>query len=367
MKKLKLISLFCGCGGLDFGFKQVGFKTILANDIDKDSCNSFYNFLNIKPICCDLKKIINSLPYADIVIGGPPCQSFSLLGKRNKDDLRGKEVFNFLYAIEKIRPKVILFENVPGIINSTINNIRLSDYIINQIKKLGYNILFEKLDCTEFLIPQTRKRYILIAWEKNLKKPIICNKEKLSSFLKLKLDSEKTTIKNALGDLPKPVKNGKVSYLFKQKTFFQRFCRKFSDSKFTTVHYNFHMSPKDIEYINYIKPGGNYMDIPNRIASKRVKRIKKTGGRTTTYGRLHPEKFSATINTYFNRPNVGTNYHYNQKRLITPREALRIQSFPDTFTPEYKSIRSICKQIGNAVPPLFSIFLALTVKSIFRK
>ena len=127
------------------------------------------------------------------------------------------------------------------------------------------------------------------------------------------------------------------------------------------------MSPKDIQYINYIKPGGNYMDIPNFIASKRVKRIKKTGGRTTTYGRLHPEKLSATINTYFNRPNVGTNYHYNQKRLITPREALRIQSFPDNFLPEYRSIRSLCRQIGNAVPPLFSIFLAITIKSIFRK
>ena len=116
-----------------------------------------------------------------------------------------------------------------------------------------------------------------------------------------------------------------------------------------------------------IKPGGNYQQIPNSIASPRVLRIKKTGGRTTTYGRLHQNKFSATINTYFNRPNVGTNYHYSQKRLITPREALRIQSFPDSFTPEYSSIRSLCRQIGNAVPPLLSLFLAHGVKSIFRK
>ena len=127
------------------------------------------------------------------------------------------------------------------------------------------------------------------------------------------------------------------------------------------------MSSLDKEYIKYIKPGGNYKQIPDSVASPRVMRIKKTGGRTTTYGRLDPKKFSATINTYFNRPNVGTNYHYSQKRLITPREALRIQSFPDYFTPEFSSIRSLCKQIGNAVPPLLSIFLAHSVKSIFRK
>ena len=124
------------------------------------------------------------------------------------------------------------------------------------------------------------------------------------------------------------------------------------------------MSPSDKQYIEHIPPGGNYMNIPDSIASNRVKRIKKTGGRTTTYGRLHPNKYSATINTYFNRPNVGTNYHYSQKRLITPREAMRIQSFPDDFNIEFKSIRSLCMQIGNAVPPFLSIVLALMVKEM---
>jgi DNA (cytosine-5)-methyltransferase 1 len=127
------------------------------------------------------------------------------------------------------------------------------------------------------------------------------------------------------------------------------------------------MSDRDKSYVKYIKPGGNYTQIPDSISSPRIMRIKKTGGRTTTYGRLHKQKFSATVNTYFNRPNVGTNYHYSQQRLITPREAMRIQSFPDSFSPEFSNLRSLCKQIGNAVPPLLSIVLAKTIKSIFRK
>ena len=368
MKKLKVVSLYSGCGGLDFGFKTTGFKTIFANDIDKDSCSSFHKFLNIKPKCADINKIIDEIPKAEVIIGGPPCQSFSLLGKRKKDDPRGQEVFNYLSVIKKIKPKVLLFENVPGLLNSYIGKERLTDYIVNYVRDLGYDTLFEKFDCTNYLIPQTRKRFVLIAWQKNLKKPSIPKKEEVASFLKIKLKDDKINIESALGDLPKPVLRGKEAiYLSKPKSFYQEYSRSFNKKKFISCHFNLHMSPKDLEYIKYIKPGGNYKQIPDSIASHRVKRIKLSGGRTTTYGRLDPKKFSATVNTYFNRPNVGTNYHYSQKRLITPREALRIQSFPDSFDPEFTSMRSLCRQIGNAVPPLLSIFLALTVKSIFRK
>ena len=121
------------------------------------------------------------------------------------------------------------------------------------------------------------------------------------------------------------------------------------------------MSDKEKDFIKFIPPEGNYKDIPDEISTPRILRIKKTGGRTTTYGRLHPEKFSATINTYFNRPNVGTNFHHEFDRLITPREALRIQSFPDNFVISYSSKRSLFRQIGNAVPPRLSSVLTKMV------
>jgi DNA (cytosine-5)-methyltransferase 1 len=113
------------------------------------------------------------------------------------------------------------------------------------------------------------------------------------------------------------------------------------------------MSTLDREFVRHIPPGGNYMDIPDSISTSRILRIKSTGGRTTTYGRMHPERPSYTINTYFNRPNVGANYHYSEERLITVREAMRIQTFPDNFYFSGSRVEQY-EQVGNAVPPLLA-------------
>ncbi len=125
------------------------------------------------------------------------------------------------------------------------------------------------------------------------------------------------------------------------------------------------MSEKDKAFVQYIPPGGNYMDIPDEISTVRIMKFKKSGGRTTTYGRLSPDKPAYTINTYFNRPNVGANYHHKEKRLITVREAMRLQSFPDYFEPYYTNQRSLHTQIGNAVPPLMSRAVAESLKKLF--
>jgi len=121
------------------------------------------------------------------------------------------------------------------------------------------------------------------------------------------------------------------------------------------------MSNKDKEIVAYIPPGGNYQDIPDHIAPGRVLKFKETGGRTTTYGRLHPDEPAYTINTYFRRPNVGCNFHYSEPRLITPREAMRFQSFPDWFELTYSSQDERNAFIGNAVPPLLAHAIAWSV------
>ena len=121
------------------------------------------------------------------------------------------------------------------------------------------------------------------------------------------------------------------------------------------------MSALDKEFVKHIPQGGNYLNIPDEISTPRIMKFKMTGGRTTTYGRLSEELPAYTINTYFNRPNVGANYHYSEDRLITVREAMRLQSFPDLFTPIYKSLRELHIQIGNAVPPLLGEALAYTL------
>jgi DNA (cytosine-5)-methyltransferase 1 len=119
-----------------------------------------------------------------------------------------------------------------------------------------------------------------------------------------------------------------------------------------------YMSAKDLQIIEAVRPGGNYMDVPDDIATKRILHFKETGGRTTTYGRLDRDCPSYTLNSYFSRPNVGCNIHYQQDRLITVREGLRLQSFPDSFTVLSTSRRSEYIQVGNAVPPLLAASIA---------
>ena len=121
-------------------------------------------------------------------------------------------------------------------------------------------------------------------------------------------------------------------------------------------------SKKDLEIIKHVGPGGNYMDVPNKIATKRIMNFKKTGGRTTTYGRLDPKKPAYTLNTHFNRPNVGCNIHYKYDRLITIREGLRLQSFPDDFKLASSNKRNYYLLVGNAVPPLLGWAWAKQIK-----
>ena len=122
------------------------------------------------------------------------------------------------------------------------------------------------------------------------------------------------------------------------------------------------MSDLDKYIIEHVKPGGNYMDIPDSVSSKRILRLKQSGGHTTCYGRMHPDNPSYTINTYFNRPNVGCNIHYKYNRLITVREALRLQSFPDWYDIVSSSKQGCNLIVGNAVPPKLSNILALQLK-----
>lgn len=364
-KNINYVSLYSGAGGLDFGFHHLNFNLIFANDFHKDSCKTFSDYYNFDACCSDFNEIKDKIPEADVVIGGPPCQSFSLLGKRDANDKRGNEIINFINLIRKNQPKVFVLENVPGLKSAFHKNIPMLKYLNQFFSKLNYRTLNQKYDCTDIFIPQTRKRQIMIGWKDNLEEPILPDTEDFQRILGFPSDYKNVFVEDALSDLPSPNKNNK-KYKYKSlpQNPYQILMRK--NSKNIDNHFEFNMSPLDKAYIEHIPPGGNYQNIPDEIASPRVLRIKQTGGRTTTYGRLKKDKYSATINTYFNRPNVGTNYHYNEKRLITPREAMRIQSFPDDFKIHANSIRSICMQIGNAVPPILSIYLASIVKSILR-
>lgn len=366
---MKVVSLFSGAGGLDLGLKWAGLNIIFANDIEKDACSTYKKHIGNHVKSGDINKYIDELPNADIVVGGPPCQSFSLVGKRLDNDPRGELVFSYFKAVKKVNPTFFLMENVPGLMTSKINDEKLVEYLSKEYKKIGYETKIIKLDASDYFVPQRRKRVFMIGMKKEIKFDLENAKKKIAKILKLN-ENEKVNVFDALNDLPEIMNLKNKDTLLKYNDSlklspYSKFMRK-NSADIITFHKIPTMSEKDKSFVKFIPPGGNYTNIPDEISTQRIMNFKKTGGRTTTYGRLHPNFPSYTINTYFNRPNVGANYHYKEERLITVREAMRLQSFPDNFEPIYSNQRSLHMQIGNAVPPLLGWVLGEAIKEILE-
>lgn len=348
--KIKVVGLFSGCGGLDLGFKQAGYDIIWANDILKDACETYKLNIGDHIINEDITKVdLNIIPKADIIIGGPPCQGFSGIGKRDPNDNRSALVYSYLDVVNKVQPKIFLFENVTGIKSSKASD---GSKVIDNLKKafedIGYHINIHTLNAADYGVPQKRKRVFIIGNKlgTDITAPtqthfdnVPDKKQWISSF-------------EAISDLESPTENGNIKYKHEPICDYQSLMRKNSNE--TTLQIIPYSSPTDKEIIKHVKPGGNYMDIPDEVSTKRIMYFKSTGGRTTTYGRLDPEKPNYTLNTHFNRPNIGCNIHYNENRMITIREGLRFQSFPDDFHLISKTKRNYYVQVGNAVPPLLS-------------
>lgn len=368
MNEVSVAGLFSGCGGLDYGFSQAGYNIVWSNEISNDAAESYHSLLGHKPIVADIWNVIESVPTVDVVIGGPPCQSFSLVGKRIEDDPRGSLVFAYSKVIERVKPKAFVMENVAGLMSSTIDGIRLTEILIKKFSSLGYKVKLEKLMATDFFVPQKRKRVFILG---ALDDSILSDIPKLQGFARhLEADGfdDIVTVSEALDDLPPVADKGDDSPQAYTKNAHSPYSELMRRNSGLTVknHSMPTMSEKDKAFVMHIPPGGNYMDIPDEISTQRIMNFKKSGGRTTTYGRLSPDKPAYTINTYFNRPNVGANYHHRENRLITVREAMRLQSFPDHFNPYFTNQRSLHTQIGNAVPPLMARAVAESMKSVFK-
>jgi DNA (cytosine-5)-methyltransferase 1 len=353
--KPRLISLFSGCGGLDFGFHETGFDIIWGNDFLADACETYKLNFKMDLDNRDLNEIdTDDIPDGDLLIGGPPCQSFSLLGKRNVKDKRGGLADKYFEILEKKKPDYFLFENVLGFKSAkTASGARVMDIVEKKVTKMGYSMSIDTLNSADYGVPQRRKRVFIYGSLnfRKLKYPKATHSE-FSSSTSSGNDLQKwVSSSDALSDLPDP-SDDVIPYNSHPQTTYQKNIRLNSDAVYH--HYPPYSSAKDMEIIRSVTPGGNYMDVPDEIATKRILNFKRTGGRTTTYGRLHPDKPAYTINTWFNRPNVGCNIHYLKDRLITIREALRLQSFPDRFKLFSSNKRNYHVQVGNAVPPLLS-------------
>jgi DNA (cytosine-5)-methyltransferase 1 len=351
-KKLKVLDLFAGVGGLSYGFEKAGFEIVGALEYEKSIAESMRkNHKNTKVFIDDIKnfkpekakKIIGKI---DVIVGGPPCQGFSLKGQRGglKDE-RNFLFREFINFVKYFKPKYFLIENVPTIL--TDQNSFFKKQIIKEFEKLNYNVVSGIIKASDFGVPQNRRRALFLGSYKNS-----------ISFPK-PVKRKTVTVWEAISDLAY-LNSGdgefEADYLNKAETDYQKKMRK--NSKKLYNHISTKHSPVAIERLKLIPPekGKEYIIDKYNITS--------TFGQT--WSRLEKNKPSPTIVTRFDTPSNGRNSHPFLHRAITPREAARIQSFPDTFI-FHGNKSSIIKQIGNAVPPLMAEAIAKHILNNYEK
>ncbi len=342
IKKNTVIDLFCGCGGLSQGFIDAGYSISLGIDKWEDAIETFnFNHKNSKGIVGDLLKLDPStisknenIEEVDVIIGGPPCQGFSIAGKRIVNDERNQLYKTFVSFVDYFNPKAFLMENVPNIMS--MGNGAIKNQIIKDFEKLGYNVSNQILLASDYGVPQNRKRAFFVGLKNN----------KRFEFPIPTTPNNKITSKEAISDLTEHTIEDGTPYLNKYASTYQRQMR--NGNKVVFNHQAVEHKEKTVEIISMVPDGGNYKNLPKELHSTRKVNIAWT--------RLNSQKPSFTIDTGHNH-----HFHYEYNRVPTARESARLQSFHDDFI-FLKGKTSQLKQIGNAVPPLLAKEIALSLK-----
>ncbi|MFV8418228.1 DNA cytosine methyltransferase [Mycoplasma sp. VS299A] len=341
--KFKVLDLFCGAGGFSSGLDQLdNFETVIGTDFDKYAINTFSkNFPKALAIMGDLsqEEIRNQIIKSsrelkvNMIIGGPPCQGFSLKGKnKGMDDPRNFLFLEYFKIVKELQPEIFIIENVKNILNSS--NGYFKNEIINIFSDLGYIVTTQIVNAKNFGVPQSRERAIIIGSktvEINIK-PII-----IDNF---------TSVYDAISDL-NYLNSGEgdnaSKYNLKPLSKYQEQLRK--NSTYLYNHIATNHSEIALKKLMMIPPEGDKKHMDKSLWGNQQF--------STTWARLKWQDISPTIDTRFDTPSNGRNSHPVLHRSITPREAARIQSFNDSFV-FYGPKTSICRQIGNAVPPLMA-------------
>lgn len=339
--KPTVIDLFCGCGGLSYGFVEAGFNVLMGIDHWKDAILTFENtHKNAKGIVADLFNQtpdeiskMTSIKDVDVIIGGPPCQGFSIAGKRIIDDERNKLYKSFVSFVKYYQPTVFLMENVPNIVSMGKGVVK--DSIIEDFVKLGYTVVYKVLLASDYGVPQNRKRAFFVGTKNN--KEFIFPEPTTKNPI---------NAKDAISDLSEKSLTDGTKYKTEPKSEYQKLIREKSKGIYNheiTLH-----SEQTTSIISLVPDGGNYKNLPEEL--------RKTRNVNIAWTRLNSEKPSFTIDTGHRH-----HFHYKYNRVPTVRESARIQSFPDTFI-FLGSKTSQYKQVGNAVPPILAKVLAKEIK-----
>lgn len=349
-----VLDLFCGCGGISKGFDLAGFSIIGGIDFNNDATITFkLNFPNAKVRCVDISTVSNEeikslYEGVDVIVGGPPCQGFSSANRWQKelDDPRNKLFFQYLRFVKVLLPKVILIENVRGLL--TRDNGYAKDRIVELLSDMGYNVSSTILDSSNYGVPQVRKRAFFVAFRKDFK-DITFDFDVIPHL-------PKVTVEDAIGELYQLEKGDTTKIPTPPCNEFTHYLREGIDvlNDHTATY------PAEIvqRRISFVPQGGNWKDVPSELwPSQRGNR------HSSAYKRLAPNTQSCTIDT----GNAHSNYfHPIFNRIPSIRESARLQSFPDSFA-FFGPRGSRYKQVGNAVPPLLAKAVALHILSLLHE
>lgn len=340
MSKKTVIDLFCGCGGLSQGFIDAGYDIVLGIDNWKDAIITFNkNHKDSRGIVADLynesAESVSSktgITKTDIIIGGPPCQGFSIAGKRIIEDERNELYKSFVHFVEYYQPEVFLMENVPNILSMGKGMVK--EKIKKDFENIGYTVNTETLMSSNYGVPQNRKRAFFVGFKNghNFKFPEADTLQRITSF-------------DAISDLTENSIEDGTDYPSPPISSYQKQIR--NGSKVIFNHEITNHSEKTIEIIAMVPDGGNYKSLPEELRETRKVNIAWT--------RLNSQKPSFTIDTGHRH-----HFHYKYNRVPTVRESARIQSFEDDFI-FLGSKTSQYKQVGNAVPPILAKKLAISI------
>lgn len=360
-KTIKVIDLFAGVGGLSYGFSQnENFKIVMANEYDKDIAKAYMlNHPDVAMVNDDIRNVTvetiekyTNKDRIDLIIGGPPCQSYSTLGKRQMD-ARAHLFEEYCKVLSIVQPKMFVFENVSGLLS--MQDGQLIEVIKGKFRELGYDVKCKLLDAANYGVPQFRERVILVGTKGentfHYPKPTHGkpgNSEGLLPYV---------TLEDALSDMPH-LSSGEEcdSYLTPPNNKYQEYLRRNSN------HLEENEAPKNGEHLiklmKALPDGGSKEDLPEELRPK--------SGFGNTYAKMWWKKPAPTVTRNFACPSSSRCIHPIDSRAMTTREGARLQSFPDDYK-FYGSRSTKNLEIGNAVPPLLSKAISVEVLEWFKK
>lgn len=391
MKRYQVLDLFSGAGGMAEGFLQAGFDIPFASDRSPQAALT-YEYRHREQLgykldyfCGDVQELAEEKKLReflgkeffniDVICGGPPCQGFSMAGKRNPDDLRNQLVRSYINILKQVQPKYFVMENVTGILSAKFSvyqgqyqdyeNELVTKVLLKEFREIGYeNVIVKTLDASDYGVPQRRKRVIFLGTRDDINIHLLHPEP---------LKTNKISAKDALSDLENiEIGSKEEEYRREAESEYQRDSRKgrTPNSKSKKVksqklvnHETSKHTPLVIERFNLLSPGDDFKKIYNNLSEDQQERYKT---RKHNCRRMLPNEPSPTVLTL-----PDDMVHYSKNRILTVRELARLQSFDDSFeflgkrttggvlrkqeTPQYTLV-------GNAVPPLLAKAIALEIK-----